>query len=296
MTAGVPPWVHGPDVNAAMEVGAQIANSIARAKEAKDQQKLEAQAEADRNKEAGDRLRFDYDSLRSKRDIDTQDLDVQRQSNSIAALHQKNQSDALSDYRQRQIADRQRALKDGEDKARSAADKLRAAQADTAGLVDYMEGGGRLGQGMKKFPYADKTVAAGYLRSDLHAPTGGNEPTIPKMDFPAPGQPSGATAADLIRFTGVPANSPLINQVLGTNAPPGTGTNYLSPGDMLRQAASIAPDARAVSPVTTSTIAAPVSPSAKAAQGGYKIGSSYSGMKYLGGDPNEESNWQQSGK
>lgn len=38
--------------------------------------------------------------------------------------------------------------------------------------------------------------------------------------------------------------------------------------------------------------AAPAAPTAKTAQGGYKIGTRYNGLKYLGGDPNQEQNWE----
>jgi hypothetical protein len=34
-------------------------------------------------------------------------------------------------------------------------------------------------------------------------------------------------------------------------------------------------------------------PAAKVAMGGYKIGSKYNGMTYLGDDPNNANNWQQ---
>jgi hypothetical protein len=32
---------------------------------------------------------------------------------------------------------------------------------------------------------------------------------------------------------------------------------------------------------------------AKDAEGGYEVGASYNGMTYLGGDPNDETNWKQ---
>ncbi len=48
------------------------------------------------------------------------------------------------------------------------------------------------------------------------------------MDFAAPGQQDAQNSALVTRFTGIPLNDPVINQVLGTNAPPGTGTNRLS--------------------------------------------------------------------
>jgi hypothetical protein len=36
----------------------------------------------------------------------------------------------------------------------------------------------------------------------------------------------------------------------------------------------------------------PQAPAPAKAMGGYKIGTSYGGMKYLGGDPNVEKNWR----
>lgn len=46
---------------------------------------------------------------------------------------------------------------------------------------------------------------------------------IGTMDIPLP-TPTGQDFAPTVK--GVPLNSPLINSIMGTNAPPGTGTNY----------------------------------------------------------------------
>lgn len=69
-------------------------------------------------------------------------------------------------------------------------------------------------------------------------------------------------------------------------------TNKLPDYLQLNQPTIIPDRLNVASPVGTNGFVRNNSPASKESVGGYQIGKKYSGLTYLGGDPNDESNWQ----
>lgn len=72
---------------------------------------------------------------------------------------------------------------------------------------------------------------------------------IGTLDIPI--KQAGSTEWNVPQAKGIPLDSPLINQLMGTNAPPGTGTNFVAGGNMPIPAPASAPVARAAAAPTS---------------------------------------------
>lgn len=137
-------------------------------------------------------------------------------------------------------SDRAEARKTKTDEDTAKQKRLDLEASDTAGYVDAItpDKTGKVpmspGNALKQFSHANPSIVGAALNRQSRQDTAKPE-ALPKVDFADPNQDFTRPAAALTRFTGVPANNPLINQVLTTNAPPGTGTNYVSPGAMLQR-------------------------------------------------------------
>lgn len=214
------PWLTANNPLQYLREGAQIGL------ESRSQDAL-AKERALQSQEAGNRLRLSYDTLANQQE--NQRRQAQQEAAQTAATYALKQSqlDAMSQYRSQQIEEQKARLKQASDRATSAADALKAAHNDTAGFVSDSKDLGAAAA-YSKHPNADKIVV-NHIMSLEQANQNKTAPTKKgAIDFPSPGQDDAGNAASLIRFTGVPLDDPVINQVLGTNAPPGTGTNYVS--------------------------------------------------------------------
>ena len=208
------PWVDRNDPIQFMEAGARTG--------------LAARGQDLSQMEAGQRLRLSYDSLAAQMENDRRNQALRLGQIGATTALKNAQQDAMTQYRNQQIQDQQERLKQTAAKTAAAADALTAAHDDTAAFVTEAEKVGAAAA-LAKHPNADKLVVNHVMALEANK---AKQPKTPvekgAIDFPAPGQDAAANSASLIRFTGVPLDNPVINTVLGTNAPPGTGTNYVS--------------------------------------------------------------------
>lgn len=194
---------------------------------------LARQAQAGQQNEAGARLKLSYDSLAAQQAQQQQQAAAQSAQTQAVNKLRQSQQDSLAQYRQQQIADQQQKIQDSE-MSKTAAQKIQESTADaTKSFFKDVQSGKDPETAYENNPGADPKVVHPILTDYLKQKSTGEKVVLPKMDFAVPGQDSSTTSGQLTRFTGVPANDPLINTVLGTNAPPGTGTNYQSAAQRL---------------------------------------------------------------
>jgi hypothetical protein len=206
-----PNWIHGPDVLGAISAGAAAG--------------ARARSQTDEENEAANRLALSYQTLAQEQQQQAQ------QTAAVNALRMAQQT-SLANYRQQQVKNQEQRITDAEAAKKAAQDLTDMTNTDTAGFLEALPDVGAKAA-LDKYPHADKSTVWKAMAEE-NANKKGDRTSMGKLDFPAPGQ-TGTTAADTIRFTGVPLNDPVINSVLGTNAPPGTGTNYVNALRMAQQ-------------------------------------------------------------
>lgn len=198
------PWLHGTDILGALQAGSHVGLSARQADqrdaEMQQQAELAAAHQQAAAQEAAARLREHYDALAQVKELALRDDDYRSTHDAAKLLQDKTEADALALYR--------------------------------AGLLK--NGEARIGANQNK-PFQGKghfTAAGDYFKEV--------EPGVVKQLFTAPAKPAKAetTPAMSLRLDPdnpqsplfrLPINHPLINQLMGTNAPPGTGTNYVAP-------------------------------------------------------------------
>jgi hypothetical protein len=216
---------------------------------------LQARAEGNSMADAANRLRFSYDQLSANQDMERRRMQQEAAATSAADALRQQQQNALMQYRQQEIANQQEKTQTA---AQTAAEAL-AAKGDYEGsLMDYRdralaENTDLRGQTLDaKQAQLDATTrlresheaavkihqdAEDQLKRDLEQAK--EESAAARRDSEGKDKayvdildPS-STTGPKANWMHQPMNSPLINSTLGTNAPPGTGTNF--PGAALRQ-------------------------------------------------------------
>ena len=209
----IAPWLRPTNVIEAMHAGAGLGLQ-ARAADQRDAQiAMEAQQQEESARKAAEMLRYHYDALAQARDLAMRDdaradneLTQREKDRAARLLQDKVNSDALAMYREgvlRNQADRNAAL----------GRKLNAPF-----VAKFHDVGG--------VPMVEKSP--GVLEvADIpgFSPKG----TVPRVTLPFDQDNPSAG-----RFSAF-ANDPLINRILGTNAPPGTGTNFVAPLPTLKK-------------------------------------------------------------
>jgi hypothetical protein len=233
----IAPWLRGADVIGASDAGGRLGLA---ARSAVDQQLENAQRNQLANNEqriqsgdAANRLRLSYDSLAASQNSDKAALAARMKQTDAANKLRAAQMDYLSEYRKNVASIQQQKVMDAEASKTAAQKLIQAKQSDTQGFSAAVKSGMDAFSAKSKFPNADDSLVHAALTQEEKS-----KPSASKgaLDFAAPGQ--SGDAASLTRFTGVSLNDPVINSVLGTNAPPGTGTNYVSPAQRLQQSAN----------------------------------------------------------
>ena len=203
------PWTYRNDPLQFMEAGARTG--------------LEARGQDLSQMEAGQRLRLSYDSLAAQMENDRRNQALRLGQIGATTALKNAQQDAMTQYRNQQIQDQQERLKQTAAKTAAAADALTAAHDDTAAFVTEAEKVGAAAA-LAKHPNADKLVVNHVMALEAEKQKQ-PKPTVEKgkIEFALPGK-EGLNAT---RIT-TALDDPLINSAMGTNAPVGTGTNYVS--------------------------------------------------------------------
>lgn len=227
---------------------------------------------------------------------DQQQSNNQLRDQQIAAATalRQGQMSAMAQYRQQQIQDAQSRIKDQEAK-QSAADALRKNIGDaTLAFSKAVQGGTDPEKAYEDNPAADPKLVHPLLVESYKQKKDASKPkAAPYGDIRGPKSDTGAAYT----LYHVPQEDPRWNSILGTNAPAGTGTNYVG------AASALAPRPKPVDPFSLPQNAAAYAnagagePIPRQAVGKYQIGKQYKGgLTYLGGDPTDESSWQKSGQ
>lgn len=221
-------------------------------KEAEDRTALEQNAQSMAGANAGNQLRYSYDSLAQRQAEEQAQLAARMQQTEAANKLRQSQLDYLSEYRNQQQANQNQRIADNEAKI-SAAQLLKKSISDaTTGFAQSVQQGADPADAYSKFPSADPNVVHPLLAESFKEKRAALKPALADkgvLDFEAPGQDAGLTPSERIRFRNIALSDPTINRVLGTNAPPGTGTNYVSAAQRLN-APAVAP----VPSITTPTL------------------------------------------
>lgn len=203
------PWLTRNDPLQYMREGAQLG--------------LEARGQDLSRMEAGQRLRLSFDSLANQQENQRRAAALDSQQLAATNALKAAQQDSMSLYRQQAIQDQQERLKQTADRTSQAADLLKASHDDTSKFVEDAESMGAA-KALAKHPNADKTVVNHVMALEAEKQKQ-PKPTVEKgkIEFALPGK-EGLNAT---RIT-TALDDPLINSAMGTNAPVGTGTNYVS--------------------------------------------------------------------
>lgn len=223
---------------------------------------------------------------------DQQQSNNQLRGQQIAAATalRQGQMSAMAQYRQQQIQDAQSRIKDQEAK-QSAADALRKNIGDaTLAFSKAVQGGADPEKAYEDNPGADpKLVHPILAESYKQKKDSTNKQDLPYVDVTSENK--------MLKGLHMRVDDPTINAIMGTNAPPGVGTNYVG------AASALAPRPKPIDPFSLPQNAAAYAnsgagePIPRQAVGKYQIGKQYKGgLTYLGGDPNDESSWQKSGQ
>ena len=285
------PWLRGVDTLGAIEGGARLGASLRgqdqqamsdarrlafQQKEAEDRTALEQNQQAMSANNAGNQLKLGYDSLAQRQAEEQAQLAARMQQAEAANKLRQSQQDYLSEYRNAQTANQNQRIQDNEAKATAAQILKDSISKATTGFAQAVQQGADPADAYSKFPSADPSFVHPLLSESFKEKLAAKKPALTDkavMDFPARGQ-SELTPTERIRFRGISLDNPVINKVLGTNAPAGTGTNYVSAAQRLNSKQTD-----------------------RSAQGGYKIRGIYAGgLRYLGGDPSDESSWEKAGE
>ena len=198
------PWLTRNDPLQYMREGAQLG--------------LEARGQDLSRMEAGQRLRLSFDSLANQQENQRRAAALDSQQLAATNALKAAQQDSMSLYRQQAIQDQQERLKQTADRTSQAADLLKASHDDTSKFVEDAESMGAA-KALAKHPNADKTVVNHVMALESAKPPAQKG----KIEFSLDGKP-GINATRI----STSLDDPLINSSLGTNAPAGTGTNYVS--------------------------------------------------------------------
>lgn len=255
------PWVQPTDVLAAMEGGSRAGQAQRSAQ--------------DQETEAAQRLRLSYDSLAQDQAVEKQKMAMQQNQALAAQALRAQQQNALMQFRDQEIKNqqdkqaqavsaseaamglRERAQADRESEYdRTATARETAAAALSAGNQAHLEAQidmwNKAAQDKEKSEADRQTAAAEKnalelqlekMREDAKAKQGeGADKSY--MDIP----PQSDEAGKKFSLLHLPLNSPLINSTLGTNAPPGTGTNFPSAAAALKRGSPALPGTDAATP------------------------------------------------
>ncbi len=258
MAEPIPPWLHGSDIAGeyarGLQLGASIGQEQARLQVEQQHMQMEVQA---------------------RQEVTQREMQLQQQK----LAQDKALKEAQIGLRQQQLQELQKV---NAFKTQQAAQKF-AQQQQYNRLVQsgvdpmaalYQAGMGTPATaiaGQKEKDAAERFAETKRRHTELHEeaqarlakPGAGVEPPVPRFsNVPLnPDQPEGAKVS-------MRADSPMVNQVMGTNAPAWAGTNYMARG-----------------------MSAPA-PSPKPGKG-YKVGAVYKGgLRYMGGDPQDENSWE----
>lgn len=228
--ATIAPWLVPPNFLGYIEAGSQAGLAKRRAADEESQfaQKMaqEGQQESDRQDDAAQRLKLSYDSLAQQHDLSQQEIAARAmQGQAAMALHQQGQ-DSLNQWRQQQGQNQQQRLADNETKIAAASALKEKADKDINAFWSDLPDKG-LSKSLQDHPFAaSEPGIRSAAAQKLINPKAAVQDKIPLANLK-----SGENTV-----TGVPFNSPLVNQLGGDDLSKVGGTNYVSAADKLKAA------------------------------------------------------------
>lgn len=225
------------------------------ARQARQQQAIERSQEMNaqsarqgqESQEAASRLKYNYDALAQQEKERKDALLANNQRFQAQDALRKQNADALEQYRRDTIQNAQDRIANAKGVKDAAATLKQTQDSDTQSFFTDVANGTDPMKAKAAHPHAQGSDVTKVLSNALSTKTKGSpDANVPLMDFSPPGQDSSLSPSERIRYRGVRVNNPFINASLGTNAPAGTGTNYVG------AAAALTPQSGAV-PVVAPT-------------------------------------------
>jgi hypothetical protein len=235
MATEIPPWLQPPDIAAQYAHGLQLGASLAEAQQRLAAEEHRTQMEAQlRQQTLQHETQMQQARLQTETAYHTAELGMQKD-----RLAQAAQIAGERTAHAAAVLEQRKKIQDA--KAADAAAKM----ADQDGFAKDLAGGMSVEQALFRHPHLTTPTAAiaahtaaldstgdrlglAKRRLDLEERVQNFRETKPDksgtMDIPLP-TPTGEFTGPTLK--GIPVDSPLINRVMGTNAPPGTGTNYM---------------------------------------------------------------------
>lgn len=207
------------------------------ARQARQQQAIERSQEMNaqsarqgqESQEAASRLKYNYDALAQQEKERKDALLANNQRFQAQDALRKQSADALEQYRRDTIQNAQDRIANAKGVKDAAATLKQTQDADTQSFFTDVANGTDPMKAKAAHPHAQGSDVTKVLSNALSAKSKSSpDSNVPLMEFSPPGQDPNLTPSERVRFTKVRANDPFVNLSLGTNAPPGTGTNYPS--------------------------------------------------------------------